>query len=140
MTPVSVLLVPDNNVDVVTPELGQAQLHFGGVIAAIDRTEANRAQLSWASSLAGLARQPLLLLTVIESGDKTSREEATEALRELTLDSEAADQLNRWQRELLRLLQPAGRTDNLMTKIDDEILHHHGDDGLGDGGLPARPP
>jgi nucleotide-binding universal stress UspA family protein len=79
---VPLLLIPDDDRDVVTPEVGGTRVHFGSVIAAVDRTEFNPRQLRLASEFAGLAHQPLALLTVIEPGDGTTIEDATSSLRD----------------------------------------------------------
>lgn len=81
-TATPMFVVPDNDVDVITVSDAQASLHFGTVIAAIDRAEANRSQLSLASRLAQVSAQPLALMTVIEPGHDLSIEQATEVLRE----------------------------------------------------------
>jgi nucleotide-binding universal stress UspA family protein len=67
-TATPLFLVPDNDFDVITVSDGQASLHFRSVIAAVDRAESNRSQLSHASHLAHVSAQPLSLMTVIEPG------------------------------------------------------------------------
>jgi nucleotide-binding universal stress UspA family protein len=81
-SPLPLLLVPDNDYDVISLGENQPALHFGSVVAAIDRAEHNVAQLDLASRLAHLSGQPLSLLTVLESGDDTSVDDAREHLRE----------------------------------------------------------
>ena len=76
------LLIPDNDLDVVTVDLGHARLNFGCVIAALDLAESNPGQLRVASEMARLARQPLSLMTVLEPGGGVSHAEASAQLRD----------------------------------------------------------
>jgi hypothetical protein len=62
-TPAPVLLVPPRDFDIVNIT-DRAQLTSGPILAAVDLTEACVHQLSMASRLAELGRQPLLLMTV----------------------------------------------------------------------------
>ena len=76
------LVIPDNEFDIVTLGDTHATLHFGSVVAAIDREEFNRDHLALASGFAHAAGQPLTLMTVIEPGDATTLEEANQHLRD----------------------------------------------------------
>ena len=62
-TAAPVLLVPPIDLDIVNIA-DRAQLNSGPILAAVDLAEACDHQLSMASRLAGLAKQPLLLMTV----------------------------------------------------------------------------
>lgn len=62
-TTVPVLLVPPNDLDIVSTA-DRAMLTCGPVLAAIDLAEPSDAQLMLADDLAWLAGQPLLLMTV----------------------------------------------------------------------------
>ena len=73
------LLVPPGQLEIVTPTADAASLRPGTILAAIDLSEPNAAQLRLASQLAVLARQPLALMTVVRP-DMTS-EAADQALR-----------------------------------------------------------
>jgi nucleotide-binding universal stress UspA family protein len=81
-TRIPLLVIPDDEVDVVTLGESHALLHFGCVVAAIDRAESNPDQLAIASQFADVAKQPLALLTVIEPGDDTTLDEANQFLRD----------------------------------------------------------
>lgn len=81
-TRIPLLVIPDNDFDVISAGDNAAALHFGSVIAALDRAEFNQRQLTLASALADVAGQPLHLLTVIEPGDATTPEQAHQYLRE----------------------------------------------------------
>lgn len=59
------LLVPPGEVDIVTLGPKAAQFNPGAVLAAVDLSEQNRAQLALAQALSTLAGQPLVLLTVV---------------------------------------------------------------------------
>ena len=78
-TPCPVLLVPPTDVDIVNIA-DRASLTCGPVLAAIDLTEACGRQLQLASECAGIAGQPLLLMTVAPA--KLDVDVATEMLRE----------------------------------------------------------
>lgn len=58
------LLVPPGQLDIVTLDAQAARFHPGAVLAAVDLHEQNQNQIALASVLAGLARQPLVLMTV----------------------------------------------------------------------------
>ena len=73
------LLVPPGQLEIVTPAVDAASLRPGTILAAIDLSEPNAAQLRLASQLAVLARQPLALMTVV--GPDMTPEEADQALR-----------------------------------------------------------
>jgi nucleotide-binding universal stress UspA family protein len=75
-----ILLIPPGDLDIVTLTSHGASLHVGTVMAAVDLAEHNRAQLSIAHHVAELARQPLVLLTVVDPGASSS--DAEQALFE----------------------------------------------------------
>jgi nucleotide-binding universal stress UspA family protein len=77
-TRVNTLLVPPNQFDIVTV-IADIALTCGPVLAAVDLTEDCRHQLEAASWLAGLAAQPLLIMTVASS--PTSDHDASQELR-----------------------------------------------------------
>ena len=77
---VSTLLIPPGDADLVTLTAQDASLKVGTVMAAVDLAEHNRRQLMVAHHLAELARQPLVLLTVVDPGASTS--DAEQALFE----------------------------------------------------------
>jgi nucleotide-binding universal stress UspA family protein len=81
-TQTPLLMIPDNDFDIVSVGDTRATLHFGSVIAAVDRAASNRGQLTLASELAKVSGQPLTFLTVIEPGDATTLAEAEEDLRD----------------------------------------------------------
>ena len=58
------LLVPPGELEIVTLNADTARFHPGTVLAPVDLAEENPRQLALASQLAGLARQPLVLMTV----------------------------------------------------------------------------
>jgi nucleotide-binding universal stress UspA family protein len=61
------LLVPPNDFDIISV-VGDAALTCGPVLAAVDLAEDSGLQLEAASRLAGIAGQPLVLMTVARSG------------------------------------------------------------------------
>lgn len=73
------LLVPPGRLDIVTLAPEAARFHPGTVLAAVDLAEDNPRQLALAGQLAGLARQPLVLMTV--AGADMTDEHAEAALR-----------------------------------------------------------
>ena len=73
------LLVAPGQLEIVTPAAEAATLRPGTILAAIDLTAPNAAQLRLASQLAVLARQPLALMTV--AGPEMTPEAADQALR-----------------------------------------------------------
>ncbi len=97
------LLVPPIDLDIVSVGDSTA-LTCGPVLAAVDLAEDCRHQLETASRLAGLARQPLLLMTVARNG---------------MTDHDAAHQL----RERAHGLSPAKPTSLIVRRGDvtDEI-------------------
>ena len=74
-----VLLVPPIDMDIVSAG-DRAALTCGPVLAAVDLAEDSRHQIETASRMAGLAHQPLLLLTVAHGG--MSNRGASEQLRD----------------------------------------------------------
>ena len=72
------LLVPPNKFDIISV-IGDAALTCGPVLAAVDLAEDCRHQLEAASRLAGIAGQPLLIMTVASS--PTSDHDASQELR-----------------------------------------------------------
>ena len=82
-----VLLVPPGELDIVTLGPDAVRLHPGVVMAAVDPSEHNRRQLSFAGRFAALARQPLLLMTVAPAA--TSDQAAERVLRELAEEAAA---------------------------------------------------
>lgn len=71
------LLVPPGQLEIVTLDARTARFHPGAVLAAIDLREQNQKQVALAGVLAGVARQPLVLMTVAAqavSDDEASRE------------------------------------------------------------------
>lgn len=76
-----VLLVPSSDIDIVTLSETRAELNFGAVLAAIDFSEHNAAQLQLAADIAALAEQPLILMTVLSPTDVSSDHAAADALR-----------------------------------------------------------
>jgi len=74
-----VLLVPPIDLDIVSIA-DQAQLNSGPILAAVDLAEACDHQLSIASRMADLAKQPLLLMTVAPV--RLSDHQAARMLRE----------------------------------------------------------
>lgn len=74
-----VLLVPPTDLDIVSVGDHPA-LTCGPVLAAIDLAEVCARQLQWASRLAGLAAQPLLLMTVART--KIADHDAAAVLRD----------------------------------------------------------
>ena len=77
------LLVPPNKFDIISVT-GDAALTCGPVLAAVDLAEGCRHQLEAASRLAGIARQPLLIMTV--AGSPMSDHDASQALRDRAHD------------------------------------------------------
>jgi len=73
------LLVPPGELEIVTLDAATARFHPGTVLAPVDLAEENSRQLALASQLAGLARQPLVLMTV--AGPDMTDEGAEAALR-----------------------------------------------------------
>jgi nucleotide-binding universal stress UspA family protein len=65
-TRINTLLVPPNKFDIINV-IGDAALSCGPVLAAVDVAEDCRHQLEAASRLAGVAGQPLLVMTVASS-------------------------------------------------------------------------
>lgn len=78
ITRTNTLLVPPNKFDIISVT-GDAALSCGAVLAAVDLAEDCRHQLEVASQLAGVARQPLLIMTV--AGSPTSDHDASQELR-----------------------------------------------------------
>jgi nucleotide-binding universal stress UspA family protein len=78
-TATPVLLVPPIDLDIVSIA-DRAQLNSGPILAAVDLAEACDHQLSIASRMADLAKQPLLLMTVAPA--RLSDHEASRMLRE----------------------------------------------------------
>ena len=78
-TRTSTLLVPPNKFDIISV-ISDAALTCGPVLAAVDLAEDCRHQLEIASHLAGIARQPLLIMTVATSS--TTDHDASQALRD----------------------------------------------------------
>lgn len=72
------LLVPPGQLEIVTLGVEAASFHPGAVLAAIDLSEQNQKQIALASVLAGVARQPLVLMTV--AAQTTSDDDASRAL------------------------------------------------------------
>jgi nucleotide-binding universal stress UspA family protein len=66
-TTTPILLVPPDDIEIVSLSRVHARLNVGAVIAAVDLHERNDEQLALASAVAALAGQPLLLLTVADS-------------------------------------------------------------------------
>jgi nucleotide-binding universal stress UspA family protein len=81
-----VLLVPPSGLEVLSLTPDRVVLHFGAVVAAVDLAERSDAQLRLAAALAGLARQPLMLLCV-RQGDADDHEVAA-ALRARAREAE----------------------------------------------------
>ena len=77
-TRINTLLVPPNNFDIISV-IGDAALTCGPVLAAVDLAEDCRHQLEAASRLAGIAGQPLLIMTV--AGSSMSDHDASQELR-----------------------------------------------------------
>jgi nucleotide-binding universal stress UspA family protein len=77
--PCPVLLVPPINLDIITLS-DRVTLNCGTVLAAVDLAESSTRQLKLAGTMAQLARQKLLLLTVPSS--KVGDRSATATLRE----------------------------------------------------------
>jgi nucleotide-binding universal stress UspA family protein len=77
--PAAVLLVPPIDLDIINIT-DRATLTCGPVLAAVDLAEAGDEQLRLASDLAHLARQPLVLLTVMPKG--ASEHDAAAMLRD----------------------------------------------------------
>jgi nucleotide-binding universal stress UspA family protein len=75
------LIIPSSDVDIVTLADTRPQLNFGAVIAAIDFSEHNAAQLHLAGAIAAMADRPLLLLTVLSADDAVSEHDAAAAVR-----------------------------------------------------------
>lgn len=73
-----VLLIPPTDIEIVTLTFERVGLHFGTVLAAIDLTENNAAQLMWASRMAALARQHLELMTVAPDDGRSDHEVAAQ--------------------------------------------------------------
>ena len=78
-TAAPVLLVPPIDLDIVDIA-DRAQLNSGPILAAVDLAEACDHQLSMASRLATMAKQPLLLMTVAPA--RLSHQQAAAMLRE----------------------------------------------------------
>lgn len=74
-----VLLIPPGDAEIVSLSHDRVMLHFGVVLAPVDLAETNATQLAWASRFAGLARQPLELMTVLMT-DQLSDHDAASAL------------------------------------------------------------
>lgn len=74
------LLIPPGDLDIVTLEAQGVRLFPGTVLAPVDLEEHNAAQVRLAASLAGVARQPLALMTVAPAG--VTDEAAEASLRE----------------------------------------------------------
>jgi nucleotide-binding universal stress UspA family protein len=81
-TTIPVLMIAAVDVDIVTLTPERPHLHPGAIVAALDLTERNEPQLATASLMAGLGRCPLILLTVLAEGDRTTDHDAAETLRE----------------------------------------------------------
>jgi nucleotide-binding universal stress UspA family protein len=75
-----VLLVPPQDLDIVTLGPTHVALHVGAVLAAVDLNEINEAQLTMAAAMASLTKQPWELLTI--AGDELSDHAAAHALRD----------------------------------------------------------
>lgn len=73
------LLVPPGDIEVVSLTPDRVGLHFGAVLAAVDLTERNDAQLRLAATMAALSRQSLLLVTVTSDGDDHAAAQALHA-------------------------------------------------------------
>ena len=82
-TRTTTLLVPPNKFDIISV-IGDAVLTCGPVLAAVDLAEDCRHQLEAASRLAGIARQPLLIMTVADG--PRSDHDASQALRDRAHD------------------------------------------------------
>jgi nucleotide-binding universal stress UspA family protein len=78
-TATPVLLVPPIDLDIVSIT-DRAELNSGPILAAVDLAEACDHQLSMASRMADLAKQPLFLMTVAPA--RLSEHQATRMLRE----------------------------------------------------------
>jgi nucleotide-binding universal stress UspA family protein len=63
-----VLFVPPGDIEVVSLGSDRVGLQFGTVLVAVDLSERNDPQLALGAALAGLARQPLMLLNVADAG------------------------------------------------------------------------
>jgi nucleotide-binding universal stress UspA family protein len=87
------LLVPPGDTDVVTLTPDEARLNVGTVMAAVDLAEHNVAQVALASRLAELAHQPLVLCTVVNSGDTAAEAEKALLERAQALPAEAVRQV-----------------------------------------------
>jgi len=74
------LLIPPGDLDIVSLTAHDVSFNMGTVMAAVDLAEHNRPQLSIALHVAELARQPLVLLTVVDPGASSS--DAEQALFE----------------------------------------------------------
>jgi nucleotide-binding universal stress UspA family protein len=66
-TTTPILLVPPDDVEIVSLSTAHARLNAGAIIAAVDLLERNDEQLAMASRLAAVARQPLLFLAVVDA-------------------------------------------------------------------------
>jgi nucleotide-binding universal stress UspA family protein len=84
LTPIPTMLVPPGNLDIVSLSPERATFNPGTVLVPVDLTEHNQAQLTLASQMAALARQPFVAMTVANGG--TSDQEAEQALRERIAD------------------------------------------------------
>ncbi|MDO8678187.1 MAG: universal stress protein [Acidobacteriota bacterium] len=82
-TRTNTLLVPPNKFDIISV-ISDAALTCGPVLAAVDLAEDCRHQLEAASHLAGIARQPLLIMTVADSS--TTDHDASQAIRDRAHD------------------------------------------------------
>lgn len=82
-TRTNTLLVPPNKFNIISV-ISDAALTCGPVLAAVDLAEDCRHQLEAASHLAGIARQPLLIMTVADS--PTTDHDASQALRDRAHD------------------------------------------------------
>ncbi len=71
-----VLLVPPGQAELVALGPTAAKLQPGVVLAAVDLTETNTAQMALASGLATVAQQPLVLLTVVGASGTDADAEA----------------------------------------------------------------